>query len=143
MWSTTMSRTSACSRLSAVGSDLAESDRLFRRAEEFVTASPLVERTFLVIGGFGGGEVNTGVIFVTMKPRDQRSASQSDFAAVLRKELNSYPGLRTVVQDMSQQGFTAQRGFPVEFSIRGPEWGELVQQSERMRADLSASGLVV
>jgi len=26
------------------------------------------------------------------------------------------------MQDLSQQGFTAQRGFPVELSVRGPDW---------------------
>src|SRR5690606_12738431 len=48
-----------------------------------------------------------------------------------------------VVQDLSQQGFTAQRGFPVEFSVRGADWDKLVDQAERMREKLAASGLVV
>jgi multidrug efflux pump subunit AcrB len=127
----------------AVGSNLHETDLQFQRAEAFVNQHPVVERGFAVVGGFGGGAVNTGVIFITMKPRGERDLSQAEFAAVLRKELNSYPGLRAVVQDLSQSGFTAQRGFPVEFSIRGAEWDELVRQSERIRAELAASGSVV
>lgn len=127
----------------AVGSDLHETDRLFQRAEAFVNQHPVVDRGFAVVGGFGGGAVNTGVMFITMKPRGERDLSQAEFAAVLRKELNAYPGLRAVVQDLSQSGFTAQRGFPVEFSIRGAEWDELVVQSERIRAELAASGAVV
>ncbi|MCC6555192.1 MAG: efflux RND transporter permease subunit [Polyangiaceae bacterium] len=127
----------------AVGSDLSETDKLFRRAEKFINDSPIVERAFAVVGGFGGGAVNTGVVFVTMKPHGDRHVSQADFAAALRKELNGYPGLRAVVQDLSQSGFTAQRGFPVELSIRGPEWDELVRQSEKIRAELAASGSVV
>ncbi|AUX29004.1 MULTISPECIES: efflux RND transporter permease subunit [Sorangium] len=62
---------------------------------------------------------------------------------MLRKELNGYPGLRAVVQDLSQSGFTAQRGFPVESSVRGPDWGELTKHSERIRGELAQSGLVV
>ncbi|WP_437275026.1 efflux RND transporter permease subunit [Sorangium sp. So ce375] len=128
----------------AVGSDIEETDRLFRRAEAAVSASPAVERVFAVVGGFGGGGgVNTGILFVTMKPADERSLSQADLQGVLRKELNGYPGLRAVVQDLSQSGFTAQRGFPVEFSIRGPDWDELTKHSERIRSELAQSGVVV
>ncbi len=128
----------------AVGSDIGETDALMRRAEAIVNVKPEVERVFAVVGGFGGGgSVNSGVMFVTLKPRDQRKATQNEFAGVLRKELNAIPGLRAVVQDLSQAGFTAQRGFPVEFSIRGGEWGELVAQSDRIRTELAQSGLVV
>jgi multidrug efflux pump subunit AcrB len=48
-----------------------------------------------------------------------------------------------VVQDLSQQGFTAQRGFPVEFSVRGSDWPTLIEQAERMKQALASSGLVV
>ncbi|WP_437630480.1 efflux RND transporter permease subunit [Sorangium sp. So ce854] len=127
----------------AVGSDIDETDRLFRRAEAFVGEHPAVARVFAVVGGFGGGAVNTGVLFITMKPTDERTMSQAELQGALRKELNGYPGLRAVVQDLSQSGFTAQRGFPVEFSIRGPDWDELTEHSERIRAELAQSGLVV
>ncbi|KYF61854.1 acriflavine resistance protein B [Sorangium cellulosum] len=127
----------------AIGSDIEETDRLFQRAEKFVGEHAAVSRVFSVVGGFGGGAVNTGILFVTMKPADERTMSQADLQGALRKELNGYAGLRAVVQDMSQSGFTAQRGFPVEFSIRGPDWGELTKHSERIRGELAQSGLVV
>jgi multidrug efflux pump subunit AcrB len=68
---------------------------------------------------------------------------QAELAAILRRELNSYPGVRAVVQDLSQQGFTAQRGFPVEFAVQGPDWAELVTLSGRIMDELRASGAVV
>jgi multidrug efflux pump len=123
----------------AVGSDLAETDRVFRRAEEFLMQQKEVTRVFGFVGGFGGG-VNSGILFVTMLPPDQREKSQQDFATDMRKELNSYPGVRAVVQDLSQQGFSAQRGFPVEFSVRGSDWEKLVEISTGMREKLVASG---
>ncbi len=127
----------------AVGSDLEETDRLFRRAEAFVNGRPEVERAFAVVGGFGGSGVNTGVMFITLVPPDQRPMTQNEFAALLRKEFNSYPGLRAVVQDLSQSGFTAQRGFPVEFSVRGSDWNTLVAEAESVKQKLAQSGLVV
>src|SRR5688572_9579710 len=128
----------------AVGSNLQETDRLFRQAEAWAMQRPEIERVFGSVGGFGGGgAVNTGVLFVTLVPPGERELDQAAFSGVLLRELNSIPGLRAVVQDLSQQGFTAQRGFPVEFSVRGAQWDELVDHTQGMMAKLRESGLVV
>lgn len=127
----------------AVGSNLEETDKIVKQGEQIMLAKPEVEKCFGVIGSFGTGPVNSAMLFLTLKPRDERKLSQNEFAGVLRKELNAIPGAKVVVQDLSQSGFTAQRGFPVEFSIRGAEWETLVAESERMKAELAASGLVV
>ncbi|HMM34507.1 MAG TPA: efflux RND transporter permease subunit [Thermoanaerobaculia bacterium] len=126
----------------AVGSDIRETDMAFRRIEAYVTARPEVTRCFGVVGGFGGG-VSGGVVFVSMVDKRDRKLSQAEFAAEIRKELNSYPGVRVVVQDLSQSGFTAQRGFPVEFSVRGPDWDVLVGKAREISEKLNASGQVV
>lgn len=124
----------------AVGANLAETDRVFQRAERFLMEQPEVRRVFGFVGGFGGGQVNSGVLFVTMVPPDEREASQQEIQGRIRSELNSIPGVRAVVQDLSQQGFTAQRGFPIEFSVRGPEWEKLIELANDMREKLAASG---
>ncbi len=126
----------------AVGSDIRETDMAFRKVEAYVTARPEVTRCFAVVGGMGGG-VNGGIVFVSMVDKGDRKLSQAEFAAQIRKELNSYPGVRVVVQDLSQSGFTAQRGFPVEFSVRGPDWDVLVEKARRISEKLNASGQVV
>jgi hydrophobe/amphiphile efflux-1 (HAE1) family protein len=126
----------------AVGSDIRETDAAFRKIESYVTARPEVTRCFGVVGGFGGG-VSGGVVFVSMVDKSERKLSQAEFAAEIRKELNSYPGVRVVVQDLSQSGFTAQRGFPVEFSVRGPDWDVLVGKAREISEKLNASGQVV
>jgi len=129
-----------------VGSDIWATDRLFKRAEKFVMARPEVAGTMAMIGGGGGGgggTVNAGQLMLNLVPPEERKLSQSQFSAVLRKELNSYPGLKAVVQDLSQQGLTAQRGFPVEFSIRGPDWDELARLSDDVMRRLADSGLMV
>ncbi len=125
-----------------VGANYAEIDRLFRRAEAFIATRPEVKDTFAVVGGFGGTGVNTGVLFITMQPPDQRSVSQAELMGTLRKEFNSYPGLKAVVLDLSQMGFSAQRGFPVEFSIRGRDWEKLIASSNSMKKQLAQTGLV-
>jgi len=126
----------------AVGSDIRETDALFRKVETYLTARPEVTRCFSVVGGMGGG-VSGGIVFVSMVDKRDRKLSQAEFAAQIRKELNSYPGVRVVVQDLSQSGFTAQRGFPVEFSVRGPDWDVLVGKAREISEKLNASGQVV
>lgn len=127
----------------AVGSDLSETDHLFRKAEEVVRSHPEVARVFAIVGGFGGSGVNSGMLMTSLVPPSKREKSHLEFAAALRRELNAIPGLRAVVQDPSQQGFTARRGFPVEFSVRGSHWEELVSLSHEITRELAASGLVV
>jgi len=127
----------------AVGSDINETDNLVRRAEDVIASHPEVLRRFVIVGGMGSGSVSSGFMFVTLVPPGERELSQDEFTVVLRRELNSIPGLRAVIQDMSQRGFTAQRGFPVEFSVRGPDWDKLVTLSQDMMRRLEASGLVV
>ena len=127
----------------AVGSDITETDSLLIKAEDIVRAHSEVQQTFSFVGGMGGGGVNSGMIYVTLAPPKERKLDQAEFSAVLRRELNAVPGLRAVIQDTSQQGFTAQRGFPIEFSVRGSDWTQLVPLSQKVMADLAASGVVV
>ena len=127
----------------AVGSDLGETDRLFKKAEAALQSRPEVDRIFAAVGGGGGPSVNSGIIFVTLKPPHDRKESQQELAADFRRALNGIPGVRAVVQDPSQQGFTARRGFPVEFSVRGSDWDRAVAVADSLEKALAASGLVV
>jgi len=124
----------------AVGSDITETDALIMRAEDAVRRHPEVEQIFSFIGG--GSSVNSGMLYVTLSPPKERKLDQAGISTLIRRELNAIPGLRAVIQDTSQQGFTAQRGFPVEFSVRGSDWNELVPLSQKVMADLGATGTV-
>jgi hydrophobe/amphiphile efflux-1 (HAE1) family protein len=125
----------------AVGSDLEETNKLILKAEDIVQNAAEVERVFVVAGGFGGGAVNSGMMFITLAPPEQRTLSQNDFAAQLRQKLNAIPGLRAIYQDNSQAGFTAQGGMPVSFALLGPDWDQLVKLSGALKQQLATSGL--
>jgi multidrug efflux pump subunit AcrB len=128
----------------AVGSDITETDSLLIKAEDVAKKHSEIIQVFSFVGGMGGGgSVNSGMLYITLVPPRERKMSQAELSSVLRQELNSVPGLRAVIQDTSQQGFTAQRGFPVEFSVRGGDWNELVPVSQRLMEELAASGTVV
>ncbi len=134
-----------------IGSSIEATDAVFKKAEAFMMQQPVTDRYFGAIGGFGGGEVNTGQMFITMKEKKDRpknekgkTISQAEFMATVRKAFNEIPGVkRAVVQDLSQQGFSAKRGFPVEFVILGSDWDKLAEQSEIMMKKMQETGLMI
>ena len=129
-----------CRLQAPVGSSIHFTDEKFKKAEEFMRSRPEVLRYFAAIGGFGGGEVNSGQIFVILKePKDRPIAApfkkrpgQKDLMALFRKELNKIPDVKAVIQDPSLSGFSAQRGFPIEMTVVGPEWDKLAEYAGRM-----------
>jgi HAE1 family hydrophobic/amphiphilic exporter-1 len=59
----------------------------------------------------------------------------------LRKELEKIPGVqRAAILDLSLTGFSAQRGYPIEFELQGPDWTKLAEYSIDMRQRLAKSG---
>ena len=133
-----------------VGSSLTYTDERFKNAEAYVQKVPEVDRYFAAIGGFGGGEVNTGVLFVTMKKKGQRGmrlghshqVTQEELMQEFRTELNKIPDTKVFAQDLSMRGFTAQRGYPVEFSVQGSDWGKLAEYSQKIMEKMKATGLM-
>lgn len=140
-----------CRLQTPVGSSIVFTDERFKQAEGFVLSRPEVSGYFSAIGGFGGGEVNSGMIFVTLKeprvrpvvPPNRFRLSQGDLMALFRKELNKMPDVKATIQDLSLSGFSAKRGFPVEFSVKGPDWGKLAQYSGKIQERMSKSDLML
>jgi hydrophobe/amphiphile efflux-1 (HAE1) family protein len=134
-----------------MGSSLQYTDGIFKEAEKVYASRPEIERYYIAVGGFGGGLVNQGISYVTLKDVGERPVTapfqkqptQQEFAAFIRKELMKIPGVdRVAVLDLSLQGFSAQRGYPVEFVLQGPDWAKLADLSLEMRKRMMASGLM-
>ena len=133
------------------GSSIYFTSDKFKEAEAFAMKHPAVKRYFCIIGvRMGGfeGEVNAGMMFITLKaPNDRpydpvlkRRPTQQDVINQFRTELNKIPDLKAFIQDMSTRGFAAHRGFPVEFTIRGPEWDKLIDYSRQIQEKMTQDG---
>ena len=135
-----------------VGSSLDTSEKVLSQIERFLQTRPEVEMYGGFVGGFGGGEVNSGFVFVTLKeaadrpvdPKAGKRLSQMDLMGITRQAMSGIPGARIVMQDFSQRGFSPGRGggFPVEFNIRGPDWDTLGRASREIMEKMRESGLV-
>ncbi|MBI3298445.1 MAG: efflux RND transporter permease subunit [Elusimicrobia bacterium] len=132
-----------------VGTSLDATDGMVKPLEAWLKENPAVRRYLSAIGGFGGGEVNTGLFFVTMKDRKDRpkdkdgnTLTQLAFMNEVREKVKASPPVRGFVMDMSQQGFSSGRGFPIEFTVRGPDWEKLVELSSTLRKRLEDAPLL-
>ena len=134
----------------SVDSSMEYTDAKTREAEAFFATRPEIRRSFVAVGGFGsGGQSNLVNLFVSMKPKGERGIdpelghelSQQELMDVTRKALRKL-GFKVSVQDLSQRGFTASRGYPVEFAVQGRDWDKLVEYSETIIQKLDATGLV-
>jgi HAE1 family hydrophobic/amphiphilic exporter-1 len=84
---------------SEAGQDISFAD-MKRRQEELgaiVQADPDVASVAMAIGG-SGGALNTGRMFITLKPRNDRSASAQQIIARLRPKLEKVQGARLFMQ---------------------------------------------
>lgn len=121
----------------AVGSSLDAAIPILSKADQWIAAQPEVEQTLTTLSG------GQGSIAITLVPPKQRSVTAVEFGARVRKELSKIAGLKASVQDPSQQSFGAQKGSPVDFTVRGADWDKLVESAMGLKAKLESSGLVV
>jgi HAE1 family hydrophobic/amphiphilic exporter-1 len=83
-----------------VGSSLETSERVLDQIEAFLRTRPEVDMYGGFVGGFGGGEVNSGFTFVTLKdpherPPDAKTGkrlSQQELMNVARQVTSAIPG---------------------------------------------------
>lgn len=135
-----------------VGSSIQFTDDIFKKAEAWVSARGEVNRYYAAIGGFGGGEVNTGIMFISLKrpndrpldPETKKRLSQQELMPVFRKALGAINGVdKAIIQDLSLSGFSSRRGFPIEFTLVGANWDKMGELSEVMMKRMKDSGLMV
>ncbi len=132
-----------------IGSSIELTNERFKQAEAIAMKRPEIRRYYGAVGGFGGGEVNTGMLFMSLKqpyerPRDPKKRhrlNQRELMEYFRQEFNKIPDVKAIIQDLSMRGFAAQRGFPVEFTIRGPEWEKLAGYSDEIQKKMKESNL--
>jgi HAE1 family hydrophobic/amphiphilic exporter-1 len=135
-----------------LGVSLDYTDNMFKtQIEPWLNARPEVDLAYSIIGGMGSGGVNMGTLMITMKPKDQRPRigpdhhleTQAEFMGILRQYFATLHGIdRASILDLSQSGFSAKRGYPVQFMIQGPDWDKLADVATAFRQKMKDSGLM-
>ncbi|MDL5245736.1 efflux RND transporter permease subunit [Leptospira weilii] len=135
-----------------LGSSLQRTDEVMKKVELYLINRKEIEKYISNVGGFGGTEANTGMFFVTMKemghrpknPKTGKEFTQSALFGILRKDLKELvPEATFSMQDLSQRGFSAGRGYPVELVLTGPDWKTLSALSVQILDKLKESKAVL
>ena len=129
-----------------VGSSLDFTDKKVREVEDLIRSNPNIDQYF---SNVGGNDVNSGMIFVTLKEQKDRETSsqtgkkitQLEFTQKIREELKKIQGIRVTIQDPSGMGLSSKRGFPIEFAVKGADWDKLIEYSQKIQDQMNESDL--
>lgn len=124
------------------GSSLNSTSEVVKEIEKYFLSRHDVLRAFLTVGGYSGGESNSGTIFISLVPRTERRLSQQEIMQEVRVAFANRQDIKLFVQDLSTRGFSAKRGFPLDLNLRGPEWNVLEDKSSEIIKRLEETGLV-
>ena len=130
------------------GSSLDFTDEVFKKCEAVLKERKEIDSYF---SNIGGADVSTGRLMITLKnikdrPINKKTGkpiSQQEFMPVLRNALKGVQGAsKVVVQDPSLMGLSAKRGFPIEFTVSGPNWDKLAELSGTVGDAMEKTGLM-
>ncbi len=122
----------------AIQADQSISFQLMRKKlTQFITiikSDPAVETA---VGFTGGGQTNSGFVFVSLKPLSERRISADGVIGRLRKEMSAVPGATLflqAVQDIRVGGRASQAQY--QFTLQGPTFEELNEWTPKIAAAL-------
>jgi hydrophobe/amphiphile efflux-1 (HAE1) family protein len=110
-----------------VGSSLAYTGRKAAELEKILASNPSILHYFVNTGGFGGGETNKGMSFISLKDRGDRTQTQQQVMDGVRAEIEKKipKDLTTNLINPSGNFGGSRKGDSIELSIRGPDFGVL------------------
>ncbi len=127
-----------------VGYSIMASDQIFKKAETYLREQPEVQDIYTTIGNYQNSDItNAGVIYVILKQPKERKATQTQMMFKVRKGLQELlPQSQVFTQDPSLTGFSSTRGYPIEFTLEGPEWSKLLEYSKVFMKRMQDTGFV-
>ncbi len=102
-----------------LGSNLNYTESRLKLIEDALTPHrDQIASYFAAIGMGSQGQVNQGMMFVTLKPKEMRSMKQQDIIKSLRKKFDEIPGVRAAPSAISI--VRGQRSEKLQFNLTGP-----------------------
>jgi hydrophobic/amphiphilic exporter-1 (mainly G- bacteria), HAE1 family len=112
-----------------------EVDRMFKKAEDIVRSTPEVITCFYA-QGFSMGQVNRGLMFISLKTKAERQRSQQEIMAEVRKKIRNIPGLDGTAEDVSLIGGGI-RNVPIQYSVRGADLTSVESYAKKIVSEFS------
>lgn len=120
-----------------LGSNIEYTNDRLKRIEAVLGRHKEIATYFTAIGLGQAAQVNQGIAFVRLIPRDERDLSQSELIAKLRGELSQIPGVQAFAAPVPIVG--GLRGEPLQFVLSGPNLQEVGRLALDLQERLSAT----
>ncbi len=118
-----------------LGSSIDYTDSRLRQVEEIMFRHKEIATEFALIGLGRAGQVNQALVVARMLPRGERTVSQQEAIAALRKEFSQISGARIFAGPYPMVG--GQRGEPLQFVVSGPNLAEVGRLSQQLQQKLA------
>jgi HAE1 family hydrophobic/amphiphilic exporter-1 len=113
-----------------LGTSRAGMDALLTEIDETIRRHPEVTSVFIGVGFGGISQVNSGMAFVNLVPREERDVTQGEFIRRLQAELAQIPGVLAFASVPSPIG--GMRGEQLQFAIVGPDLANVASLSREL-----------
>jgi hydrophobic/amphiphilic exporter-1 (mainly G- bacteria), HAE1 family len=119
------------------GATLAATSTVAERIAKDIREFPGVTDTLTTVGGGEQEIVNTGTVYVKLKPIKERDVTQAELIARTRELLKQYPSdIRTSVSIVPAIGGGGERNEAVQYLITGPDLNKLSEYSDKLKERL-------
>ncbi len=134
------------------GTSIEYNDLMTKKVEKYLASLEELSHYYTVVGGFSSGTSNQSTIMLSMhksgkrpiNPEKGRPVTQQELIEMIRKESKNFPKeMKVSIRTFSQRGFGGARGYPVEFTIKGKDWGVLGDASLKIQELMESSGMLV
>lgn len=102
------------------GVSLAKREESTRKMAELISKNPAVEHVYAT-----SSTSEAESLFVKLKPKKEREASQEEIIAQVRQELNAIPGVKVYLEGLSDMGER-----PIAISLAGADMNKLGEASD-------------
>ncbi len=106
---------------STPGSTLEQTEAISNEIAGLILSKPEVGYVFATIGAGSTSALNEGSVYVKLKPEKERTRSDDELRADLRKELAVYGSAIISIEDVADMGDSR----PLQISVQGPDMKEL------------------
>jgi hydrophobic/amphiphilic exporter-1 (mainly G- bacteria), HAE1 family len=113
-----------------------------KAAAAIIQAHPAVDRVVSAVGGAGSSTVNSGRMFVSLKPRNERPPV-TEVIQQLRKQVNGLPGFAVFMQPIQNLRLGGRSSKSLyQYTVQALNIGELYEWAERMERAMRADPLL-
>lgn len=113
-----------------LGSSIDYTQERLALVEKSLSTFDEIHGLFSTIGTGDRGQVNQGEIYVSLKPREERSEHQTQIIEKVRVELAKIPGVKAFAAPVPVVG--GQRGEPLQFVLKGPDLNRVAALSDEL-----------